>query len=773
MVRSRPALGLVVALVLVGCLVGCSDEPALVPTGSGGGVDGGGAGGGGGGSDDCPAPGRWVGERCLEPGVQDDGCPAGQLGLEDGSCRPAGVTPELCADGFVHDGDVGCAPVLPAEPCPTGQMAVPGESSCQPVMECGSGQWGNIPVDEATVYVDGAYGGGASDGSVAQPFTTIGAALAAASAGALIAVAAGSYHEDVLIETPVRLWGVCPADVSIEGAGNTTGAIDIRAGASGSEVVGVAVTTSGNPTTVSVSGAEDVTLERLWIHDSLVRGVHVQDELGPTSLTLRRVLIEQCRDFGVLVLGSQASLEGVVVRGTQPRASDLTEGWGVSIMASPSTGAPSTATIAGSLVDRNHEIGVLVAGSQADLEAVVVRSTLPRGSDQTHGRGINVQSTDVPSAVTVVGSLIEESHDAGVFVVGSEARLEGVVVRDTRAELSDQTGGAGISIQRDPSTAATSTVTVAGSLIEQSHEFGIYVSGTEVSLEGVVVRDTSPTVGDQNAGRGINIQPQLSTGAPATATVTGSLVDRSHEAGVFVGGGQARLAGLVVRDTQPRESDQGGGVGIAIQPHPSTGAPATAMVTGSLVDRSHEVGVLVAGTEASLAGLVVRDTLPQATDQRQGRGIGIQPDPSTGAPATVFVTGSLVAHNHDFGVFIAGSQASLEGVVVRATAANAADGYFGDGIAVVSEVGPSSCSVSGCRSEENARAGLSNFGGDVSLEGSQLWCNQVDMAGDPYSEQSFYFEDLGRNSCGCGATTGMCIAATAGLTPPPPLDGAL
>ena len=49
----------------------------------------------------CLPPDRLVGDSCLLPGVADDGCPAGTLGLDDGSCQPAGILPEMCGEGFV------------------------------------------------------------------------------------------------------------------------------------------------------------------------------------------------------------------------------------------------------------------------------------------------------------------------------------------------------------------------------------------------------------------------------------------------------------------------------------------------------------------------------------------------------------------------------------------------------------------------------------------------------------------------------------------------
>jgi hypothetical protein len=584
----------------------------------------------------------------LEPGVQDNGCPAGQLGLADGSCRAAGVPPELCAAGFVHDGEASCEPILPAEPCPPGLMAVPGESTCHPVMDCGSGKWGTIPVDGSTIYVDAAYGGGTSDGSETQPFTTIGAALAAASAGTLIAVAAGTYDEDVSIDEPVRLWGVCPELVSLHGQGSTTGALDFRAGATGAEVVGLAVTSDTNAVAVFVFGVEEVTLEHLWVHDSAQRGINVQPDEGETSLVVRDSLIERNGELGVYVSGAEVSLEGVVVRDSQPSQSDPRTGRGINIRLDQPTGTPSTASITGSVIEGNHGIGIHLSGSQASLA--------------------------------------------------------GVVVRNTRAQQNDQTGGRGINIQSDP------------------------------------------------------------TGTPATAAITGSLIDHNREVGVFVVSSQATFEGVVVRDTLPRLSDQEVGRGIAIE-HGAGGAPSTAAIAASLVERNHEAGLFVEASQVTLEGVLVRDNLPRPTDQLGGHGINLQSHPILGLPSTGVISGSLFDGNRVLGIFVHGSQVSLEGVRVRATAAAQADGTFGDGIAFVAMFATDVNVVSGCVSEDNARLGLGNFGGHISLHGTALLCNAIDLAGESYI-RPFTFENPGGNACGCGEATAACAVMSAGLTPP-------
>ncbi|MBI4701007.1 MAG: hypothetical protein HY744_07590 [Deltaproteobacteria bacterium] len=115
---------------------------------------------------------------CQPAGVPPDmPCPPGEALVDGGKCQPAGVPAEACGQGFEPDGNGGCEPILPAEPCPKGQMAVPGETECHEVAPCGAGKWGDIPADNATQYVDAAYAGGGSDGSAEKPWTSIQAGI--------------------------------------------------------------------------------------------------------------------------------------------------------------------------------------------------------------------------------------------------------------------------------------------------------------------------------------------------------------------------------------------------------------------------------------------------------------------------------------------------------------------------------------------------------------------------------------------------------------------
>lgn len=549
-----------------------------------------------------------------------------EIALADGSCVRPGIPRDGCAPGFVHDGQYGCDAILPPEPCPRGLMAVPGDGECRPVMPCGEGRWGDIVRDATTEHVDAAYQGGQSDGSEARPWTTIAEAVVAAAPGALVAVAAGSYVENVVVSfKPVRIEGVCPARVAITGTSQAIGicpaaALCIHSGADGTEVRGVSL--GGEGIGVTLSGVEQVLIDKVHVRDCAWRGFDVEDFVGVTSLTVR-----------------------------------------------------------GSLVEQNHDTGILLASSDARLEGSVVRSTLPRTADQSGGRGIEILGA---CALTPTGAVCDAARRA--------------------------------------------SATIIGSLVEQNHEAGVVAVGSDLQVDATVVRSTLPRATDQKYGDGFHIH-------------------------------------LGCSDS---------GAGLVCDP----AVRANATVTGSLIERSHDVGLFVGGSDASVERTVVRDTLPSAADGLKGRGIGIQlacvatPMGLTCDPAarsSVTMTASLVEQSYDAGIFVAGSDAHLEGLVVRATVPRASDGLFGDGVAVVTVDAAGVATLSKSRIENSARAGVVSFGAQIALGSTHGQCNAFEIAAEPYEGRDPVFEDRGDNMCGCPGPDGPCQAVSAGLQPPEPL----
>ena len=738
-----------IALSTLGCNSSADDEPMPPPDPAG----------------RCAA-GEWQGEDggCIPAGLPPDmACPPGEWLRDDGACIPAGVPPDGCGHGFAHDGDRGCEPILPEEPCPPGLMAVPGETVCREVAPCAAGKWGDIRVEPNTEYVDASYPGMDSDGSVLKPWTSIQAAVDAAAPGAIVAIAEGNYLEDVTVSgKPVRLWGVCPALVEVVGTGAKLEAVEILAGASATEVTSLAI--GGNAGGVLSSGSVDVVLEHIWIHDIPGEGVHIESTLGPTSIAVRASLVEQSHAAGVFNFGSTATLEGIVVRDIQPMVGD---DWaaGVEVQDHPITGMPGMLLLKSSLVERSHRLGVHVDGADAIVEASVVRDTFPTAQGLS-GRGLNVRGDEdagAPSTLLLKSSLVERSQLEGVFIEGANATIEASVVRDT---VPDAQGlfGRGVDLMPDETTEAPATLVIRQSLIDHNHDIGVFIAGSEATIEATVVRDTQPNPHAYSGG-GISAH-HSPKGAPTTLVLRSSVLERNHQISLFVNGSSATVEASVVRETTP-DAHGLGGRGLGVQSHAMTGASSTLLLRSSVVEQNDQLGVFIAGSQATVETSVVRGT--QSVSGFGGYGVAARASSSTGTPSTLLLRASLVEQSHELGLLVSGSEAAVESCLVSDTMANG-EGYFGDGVMVISLDLSARAAITGTRIDRSTRAAVAAVGAYVALGSSKLSCQALDLDYEIYLGTAAKLEDLGNNRCGCPEATGACKALTTSLEPPLPIE---
>jgi hypothetical protein len=527
------------------------------------------------------------------PVVPDERCPPGTVVEADASCRPAGVPPERCGVGFAGDGLGGCVAVLPGAPCPPGLMAVPGEESCRPVMPCPADTWGDLASEPGAVFVDASYAGGDGDGTIARPWPAIGPAVAAAPPGAVVAIAAGTYTEDiVLLGKPVRLRGVCPERVAIVATGAELGAVGVRAGADGTELRGVAI--RGPAAGVVLFDVASVVLDRVWIHDTTSQGVHAEHVSVPTGFELRGSLLEGTREVGVFGSGVEAVVDGTVVRATQPQAG--VAGRGVTMQSDDDAGVASMLTISASVVEGSHEVGVYVSGSQATLDAVLVRDTQVQPADGRFGRGIVIGESGggMGSFTTIRSSVVERSHTTGIQIVGATATIEWTVVRDVM--LADLNA---FGISAGSPSGVPASLSLRGALVERAHSIGVGVTGSSATLEGLLVRDTHPEPSGL-FGRAVQVQDDLDWNAPSDVTLAGLHVERCTEFGVLVYGSTARLENGLVRDVAANGADRFGDALIVIKAVGGAAVPSTVSVIGTRLERAARAGIANFGSDVGI-----------------------------------------------------------------------------------------------------------------------------------------------------------------------------
>jgi hypothetical protein len=561
-------------------------------------------------------------------------CPAGTLAQPDSTCLPAGVP--ICPDGFIA-ADGGCAAPVPQ--CPPGQVAFPGEARCHELGDCGAGTWGDIPIEPGTQHVD-ASSGGNGDGSALSPWATVGEAVEAAADGALVAIAAGTYVEDVQVDRPLRLRGRCAAMVEIAGAGTSSSTLLVLAEATIQDLA-----LSGPDIGLGVTGAA-VQVERVRIHDTGSRGLVVQDDLGDTELVATELLVEHATEVGVFTWGSRLELDRVAVRDTA--ALPTVSSGGIVGVDNPATARATAITVRRALVERNAENGLFCSGATLALVESVVRDNGTTPKDV--GSGLRADADAAGACIaTVETSVLERNRDAAAIAAGGDLTLSETTLRALHA--TEPGYGRGVVAERQPALLLPPRLRITGSLLADFGGVAVTVTGGEADLGSTIVRDVHGT--DGLGGRGIAIQYDEELAAGATAVVRGSVVERARDVGMFVSGSALAMEATAVRDTLPQAADLAFGRGVHAQLRED--ARAQLSLQSCVIERSREVAFDLTGASVTIVSTAIRDTLPRETDGYFGHGLLA----IALAPTDLTLTGSLVAGTSLVAVASFGSQVAV------------------------------------------------------------------------------------------------------------------
>jgi len=777
-------------------------------------------------ADGCAAGFRHDGHGGCDPVLPEAPCVGGTMAVPgDSACRVVGVA--KCGAGFASDGKGSCDAILPSAACAKGEMAVPGETSCRSVASCGAAPFGDAPVDSTTLYVDASFSG-TSDGSKSNPFVTIQQALdkASSTAPTIIAIAAGTYDENLDTTKPVRIFGRCPSMVEIHGKVADTPTVRLGAKA---ELHRVAITGISVGVTTS---AEDVRLEKLWVHDTGSYGVNTR---GGAKVVLEGSLIERVTSVAVVSEGTTLTVDASVVRDTQKHPGDDIFGRGIEAHIDPTTKTRSVLTVRRSLLERNASHGMFIAGSTASVTESVVRDTRSQASDGKYGRGIHVQvdvTTKERGKLDVQSCLFERNADAGIGAAASDVTIVGTVIRDTKGNAAAGTGGHGVNVQLEVSEKLQGNVVIRDSTIERNAEVGVVSIASLLTLERTIVRDGVPREKDGIAGRGIEVNPHPKSGLQGELVMKGCLIDHNYDMGVLVSGSKGLLESSVVRGTMATKNDGTFGLGIAGQIEVASKMRADLTVKGSLVERNMDLGIFVGGSPATIEGTLIRDIEARPSDGKFGsalaaqcspdgtlraeatvrgcvieratgsglessgsdlvventivrgypkdaakpkntRGIQAQLDKLTRVPSKLTVRRSSIVDSLEIGIAVVGATAQLEGTLVDGSRPSLLTaGAFGDGL-MASLYGDVDASVTITSSliRNSARAGVSTFGATLQLKGGVLSCNKIDVDVESAKRTSSSeavaatLEDLGRNFCACTAVLSECHAQSASLAP--------
>jgi hypothetical protein len=249
----------------------------------------------------------------------------------------------------------------------------------------------------------------------------------------------------------------------------------------------------------------------------------------------------------------------------------------------------------------------------------------------------------------------------------------------------DGTSGWGLWINHDGNSMQRSTATVRGSVIERSHDLGVALIGSDATIESTTVRATRRAPNTPYSGTGIAVRNKFAFAERAVLDLRSSLITDSRGVALFILGSDATVTGSAIRDTLPTEPpDQVvGGRGVSVEPDTMVVQPSTLQMSSSLVAKNHDTGIIVIASQATVESTVVSETYTEPLTGKFGRGMNVQFDPMLPQlPANLTVRRSLVERSLEAGIAILGATGTIEETTIRDTYPRSLDQKGGRGVIV-------------------------------------------------------------------------------------------
>ena len=546
---------------------------------------------------------------CVENATAED-CAAGtRPRVGEASCVPVGWT-RACPTGTVRDASGwGCIDVPAPAACTGATRLSLATNSCVPVGDCNAA----FPPAGALL-VDATYDAGTID---ATHFKTITDAVKAATSGATVAVAAGTYVEGgVVLGKPIKLVGRCAAQVTMKSPG---GGVSGLVTALGATVTVHGITLDGFTGGILVYGGGDATIEDVVVAGSERVGI----EVDQSKATIRRVKLAdpvpdaaKGRAWGLSAGGvSEVLAEDVTITGGTDGLFIATEGTQVTVRGAMISGQrPSMVGVGNRSRGASSVDGALLTIEKSVLRDIVADGALVADNgtveatetvihgvrvDGSAARGHGVAAL-AKGHLKLTSSMVFDAESVGVTAkdAGSSIELVDTVVRGPATsgavpnalfQITSERAGMGLQI------GTGSKATITNSAIVDSWGYGAYAdSASTLAITSSVI--------DHTQGIVKTIAPVTSIGVgltsnASTVTLDDVAVTRAILGGVTVGkGGTITGTRVLVRDvTVGTPSSSGGGVQAT--------AGGIIDLDGSAITRVSSIGVIVYGGVNSLVTL--------------------------------------------------------------------------------------------------------------------------------------------------------------------------